>query len=539
MEIFLQIGLVLTMVFLSIELIINPFFEMFKNKIILARMRNLLQNGATIHLGPENHFLNKFGLSTGVRSTDVWLFLLKVLKIFVKMYVLVVIAWWESGLSEGSVTREQTSTMAVDAWNRTDAVVSFASVTPHTPLADEDVFTLPGRGGLDVISNGNYSKSRSTLLELQYFSDCIKDLNGVRNAFFSVLRRDGNDTRAVCLNGEFGRDETKLLSFVPDNSRKLNTSFHEMNLTRYIATDFNTIIFAGYVSTIEPFLGRTKFEGYIALTVSSHFQNFVGWYVYGLVMGPGDEMLRAISVATTTTAFDDEKPCSGNRCLGVWRFTPNGVFLPSGRELGPFDPRDYSNQLESVSLKLEAPFSNDTSKSLALAWMAETPYDTFRSNERFIDDIMDRLNGDIFFFSDLGFSTRTLRAFDTRQVTVVANSRTGPVVSAVVILVLFALAGVIAEFRSRAQFGSDNDLLSREALVALYKRNMMGGRRFGNKMEERTIGIVKDDPHESIEFGDAHRSLSVLNVSLDRWDGLVHSEERSAEPRGDMRLGIF
>lgn len=522
MEIRAPIGIVLTLVFLATELIVNPFFEIFKNKIIIARLRKLLAGGATISLGPENAFLNKFGLSTGVKSSDIALFLLKVLKIVVKFYVICVIAWWESGLKQEQITTNETSVFTRDAWRTTNGSVSFASVTPHLSLSEDAIQSLPELDVFADTNDANYTKSRNTNLELTYFTECVRDdvnNDGLRTAYFAVLRRNEDFTDAVCLNGDNGRDETPLLSFDPNNENKRNATVASINLRRYIATDFSSILFEGTVVTTDEFLGNRQFEGYITLTTFSHFRNGVGWYLYGFVMGPDDEMLRVIIVAST--GVDDPKPCSGDTCLGNWTFDLNGATLPNGQSVGEFNPRLYSNQLESIRLRLGTVSEQDQGrqKYIALAWLAETSFQTFKSNERFIDDVMDRLSSDVFYFSNMGESEKVLRAFNTQEVTEVTNFITPFVISAIVLLLGFAVVGAVTEYRSRRTHGIASDILSREALVMVHKTDVFGyAGTWKNRKEAGTVGVFLRDGRNTLGFLDLNTGREISIHDRSSWD---------------------
>ncbi len=82
-----SVGLVVSLLFLVLEILLLPLFELVREKLSITCVRHVLNRGFIIYLRREQPLLSWFGLADGISVRNKYLQLTRLLKTAVKLFI--------------------------------------------------------------------------------------------------------------------------------------------------------------------------------------------------------------------------------------------------------------------------------------------------------------------------------------------------------------------------------------------------------------------------------------------------------------------
>ncbi|CAN8061358.1 unnamed protein product [Agarophyton chilense] len=484
------------------ELVLRPLQELFKDDIVHRAALAAVVRGNAVGVRTAPIFLRAIGIPNVISGRRGSLVISQGVRIGLMIFFIFSLALFERSVNQIRVPIlskvSTTSLLHVDSLSDIEGRVTLMSPFPAFGLNEEEAVNISSFSPTGTNSNQSYIVREKSNLASKYISSCVRQINDTYTVAYvgAVAKTKGTQT-IQCLDGSGGSDKRTAGEFFSDTILA-GANITAVSLSRIknddgFSTDGVTGVYAAKVVDDRNLI----YEGYIAITLRSHFDANVEWSMYGLVRDEGPFVyrvaMRLYKRGATVAAYPcfDEAPSL--KYIGNWSFNgtdykcPDGVTRPMRR-----NPEE---ELQTIALKI-FPVSNQVSTQRngdLLAWITETDFARFAAAETFALEMRTRVRSDRMFYSQKeGENLIVARGEFEEQITIGVWETVVLLVGIGTFLVSIGVS-CFWKLYQRQKYRMDSDVVSLDSIARMYCIENTGNNHPGNCLLNIGLSDIQQD----------------------------------------------
>ena len=540
----LSVGAVVSLLFLLFQLCLLPLFDLVREKFSIVSVRRIIKGGDRVVLNEEQPILSWFGLGDGIASHSKSLALSRSLKVIIKFIIVASPFFFE--LQIDTDTRATPirlffpSRLKPLSENVREKESWIVSTVPFEGLAEDQLLGLAPFGKTQAsVSSRTYNVSSLPGFDLDYIAHCtacVKNREEVYAGVITVHNETGSSSSPSktlsCLNGTGGRPKVVVMSYDPDSSRVSLSNASSISLLRPIATDNVSRMYESQVNMSD----GAVLEGFTVLTFGTHKIKYVHSSMYGLLLDIRTKNIVRLNIPLKWWV-EHNKLCNGTSFLGVWRRNGDIINCPDGR------PAGFSNRfLEILTINQEVlnithadiqdiGLQLGTSTDLVFignpfnflrAAIAEIRFYEYQAPNRFAEDIRQRIASDIFYYSPGKKRQADLCLGTPQRYTTLNRPMTIMLFTAIIVLLTYSVASILAELRSRVVTQTKSECFTRDGLLSILRSR--------DQAQSVALGLISgEDSSNLVEVVSGQNTL--FEYAFERVQPQVHNKRGKTHNR--------
>ena len=521
----LSVGVVVSILFLLLELCLLPLFDLVREKFSVVLVRRIIKGGDRVFLKEEQPILRWFGLADGIASHSKSLALSRFLKVFIKFIIVASPFFFELQINTDTRATpirlffpSRLKPLSENVRKKESWIIS---TVPFEGLAEDQLLGLVPFGKTKArVFSGNYNVSWLRGFDLDYIAHCTARFSDRLEVYAGVITVH-NDTEPSsspsktlsCLNGTGGRPKVVVMSYDPDSSRVSSSNASSISLLQQIATDDDSVMYESRVNMSD----GAVLQGFIVLSIKTHKIKNVCWSMYGLLLDTRTDNIVRLNIPLTS-CNEQANLCSGTSLLGVWQRNGDLTNCPNGRPTGLLIKSLQLLQMNQKVLNITHADIQDiglrlgegsdlvsvgNSFNFLRAAVAEIRFYEYQAPHRFTEDIRERIASEIFYYSPGRKSQADLCLGIPQQYTILNRPMTILLFTAIIIFLIYSIASIIAELLSRVVSQTKSECFTRDSLLSILR-----GR---DQAQSVAIGLITaEDRGNLVEIVSRQRTLSEL-----------------------------
>lgn len=515
----ISLGAFLVIILVITELVINPIRKLFKDELLFCSARHVVAKGSTLQVRTVPKIFRAVGFEAFISNKGVLIFLVSALKVGTIVFILISIALWERTVQQLQVS--------VIIPVETTSLFNLSSEVPQGRTFLMSPFPVIGLRRADVVNftafnqdgsgaHAPYKVREKAARASQYASSCVITPNDTHTVvFFGAVIRDHNKkSRSMCLDGA-GSSSLLIAATFETVSSSGDREVRSITILSSLSTDNTTVVYSAQLTDEKD----NVFNGYIAFSLRTYFHANSERSFYGLFRQDGSTEVWRLSLPLTEIRSPNPQPW-GETVLGTWQVNTISFKAPSGQTFKRPQHLEAVFNLKPLQrsgffLYTDNAVPTKEVNSDLLAWMVEIDYARFWAAQTFSKELRERVRADRMFYSAYNGQTKHVVDGSTRESVSVGSTQTIVLLIALGLLLVQILASFIWGCLQRRTNNIRSEIVSYEALAAMYKAHVAGEHTVQGGRTSFQLGLQNiDEDVESLGIVTKGSSTPPLNESF-------------------------